>query len=84
MIDFQNISLTKILGQENTKAEQLAKLAALGEQSEGQTVKIRFMEIPTIQYLEGSQLNDIEGIDGAWLEPIYEYIKNGKLPADKQ
>ena len=75
--------MVKISGQENFRADSLAKLAASGERTGNPEVKVGFLETTSIQLLEGAHVNDIKDFSGSWLEPIYKYIEHGEQPDDK-
>ena len=80
---FRSFGLQKIVGQDNYKADRLAKLAASGDYQEGQTTNIRFLEAPTISFSQKARLANIEDITGSWIELIYKHVQDRELPTDK-
>ena len=80
---FHNFDLIKIAGQDNFKADRLAKLAASTEVHISHPAPIGFLEAFFIQYSKGVCLVNIIDVAGSWIKPIYGYIKDGILPPDK-
>ena len=84
MAKFQSFELMKIAGQDNTKADRLAKLAASTDFRLEHQSPIDLLEAPFIRYSESVLLVNTTDISGSWIQPIYEYIKDGVQPVDKQ
>ena len=82
MAKFQSFELIKIAGQDNTKADRLEKLAASTDFRSGDHSSVGLLEAPFIQYSESARLVNNSDILASWIQPIYEYIKDGVQPVD--
>ncbi|XP_075659086.1 uncharacterized protein LOC142628950 [Castanea sativa] len=73
---FTEVSFVQLPREENMEADALAKVASGGEATDA---------YGRIQYMPSIDLPDIQKIGGGenWMSPIVIYLKDGKLPEDK-
>jgi hypothetical protein len=72
---FHEVKLTRIPREQNTVADQLAKLASLNEPND----ELEVIQQPSIQAIE---VNPIE-IETCWMTPTASYLQGGTLPNDR-
>ena len=73
---FKEASFVQLPKEENMEADALAKAASAGEPMD---------KFDKVQYMPSIDLPEVHQIGGAenWMTPIVIYIKDGRLPKDK-
>ena len=73
---FKEASFVQLLGEENMEADVLAKAASAGGAMD---------EYDKVQYMLSIDLSEIQQVEGEenWMSLILLYLKNGRLPEDK-
>ena len=73
---FKEASFVQLPKEENMEADALAKAASTGEPMD---------KFDKVQYMPSIDLPEVHQIGGAenWMNPIVIYIKDGRLPKDK-
>ena len=73
---FKEASFVQLPREENTEADVLAKAASAGGAMD---------EYDKVQYLRSINLSKIQQVEGEenWMTPILLYLKDGRLPEDK-
>ena len=66
----------------NSYADSLAGLALVFEGENGQTIAIDLISIPSHEIHQESILSNTK-MGPSWMDPIADFLCNGKLPEDK-
>jgi len=80
---FESFTIAKIPGEDNSRADVLAKRAASAELGSGTPLKIGIQEKSSLHFGPRVLSSRVEEITGSWLEPIYKYLRDGVVPEDK-
>ena len=75
MSQFREVKLNRIPWEQNTAADQLAKLASSSELDD----KIEIVRQSSLQTTEVNPIN----IETSWMTPIISYLQRGTLPSDR-
>ena len=65
---------------ENSRADALAKLAAASQEDLSRLTHVEYLAEPSID-LYGEEVDPIES-EPSWMEPIWDYLIDGRLPDD--
>ncbi|KAH7852319.1 hypothetical protein Vadar_023323 [Vaccinium darrowii] len=78
---FQAFNISQVPREENTEADQLARLATAKENLIPGGVMMQYLDAPSI----AKPVNEVQIVEykGTWADPIVRYIKNGEVPDDK-
>ena len=76
--NFDDVKITQVPREENSKADEVAKLASLETSKRRPDLLVKVQYLPSIERLEVSCV-----LSGKiWMDPIVIYIKDGSLPLD--
>ena len=76
--NFDYVKITQVRREENSKAEEVARLAS-SNTNEGRPGL--YMEVQHLPSIEGFDVSYIQ-FGGSWMDPIITYIRDGNLLAD--
>ncbi|GAV71084.1 RVT_3 domain-containing protein [Cephalotus follicularis] len=77
---FDFLRILKVPRAENTRADQLSKLATIEELEKNQTVLVDYLDRPTIS--EADVMNIDVPQEPNWMTPFINWLRNGILPED--
>nr|XP_017221509.1 PREDICTED: uncharacterized protein LOC108198257 [Daucus carota subsp. sativus] len=79
---FEEVQVNKVPREFNGDADALAKLGSQKEASLLGVIRLEVQEVPSIPELDVMEVGD--GVKHpTWMTPIWDFIKEGKLPKDK-
>ena len=83
MKNFRRIDIQAIKRELNARADQLAKGAAYGEYDKKSKLTTANDHLPDVNMVEAMEDLKSDLIEESWMDPIIDYLKNGKEPEDK-
>ena len=83
MRSFRRIDIQVIKRELNVRADQLAKGAAYGEYDKKSKLTTVDDHPPNVNMVEAIEDLRFNLTENSWMDPIIDYLKNGKEPGDK-
>ncbi|GAV82360.1 RVT_3 domain-containing protein [Cephalotus follicularis] len=77
---FEFLRILKVPRAENTRADQLSKLATVEELEKNQTVLVDYLDKPTISEVDVMDIDVPQKPN--WMTPFINWLRNGILPKD--
>jgi ribonuclease HI/transposase InsO family protein len=81
MAAFDKCQVVHITRSANRKADALSKLASVAFEHLAKNIRVELLEEPTVAL---KQVSEIQIKKENWMDPIVDYLRDGKLPSDNE